>query len=243
MGEPYRDEVETLRRRLDVVNTDLAAVKQRLEHSRSLQDEQASLEAEARELNERLARGKRRSLPLLDRVQVASPCDADWSAMTGDAHRRHCAECDKHVYDLSSLTREQAEALLEEHEGSLCIRFYRRADGTVLTADCPVGVRRRRRRWAAFSALAFTTLGGTALMFLGVTATMGAPPAPAPVAMGSAAPVESAAPCATPDGREMGELSIEDVERDREHRAAEMGRKESPATTGKPALSTPARRR
>ncbi|RYE87781.1 MAG: hypothetical protein EOO75_14050 [Myxococcales bacterium] len=246
MSEPYRDDLETLRRRLDTVTTDLAAVKQRLEHTHSLETEHAALEAEARELTERLARGKRRTLPLLDRVQVASPCDAEWAAMTGDAHRRHCSECDKNVYDLSSLTREQAELLLEEHEGSLCIRFYRREDGTVLTADCPVGVKRRRRRWAAFSALAAATLGGTAMMFLGAaTVMMGAPPAPGPMAMGSAAPLVSGSasiePCEAPKMGEMievkGDLAYDDG-------AAEMGRKAPPETSSRPkappAPTTPA---
>ena len=105
MSEPYRDDVETLRRRLEVVSTDLADVRRRLQHAQALQQEQTDLEAEARELAELLARRQRRSLPVLDRVRVASPCDADWNEMTGDAHRRHCAQCDLHVYDLSALTR------------------------------------------------------------------------------------------------------------------------------------------
>ena len=172
MSEPYRDELAPLRQRLDVVNTDLAEVKRRLQGQQALHEEQASLENEARELNDRIRRRASRSLPMLDRVKIASPCDARWDDMTGDAHRRHCSECDKNVYDLSSLTRNEAEALLQKHEGELCVRFYRRADGTVLTADCPVGVSRRRRRWVAFSALALGTLGGVSL-FISTSVVMG----------------------------------------------------------------------
>jgi hypothetical protein len=95
------------------------------------------------------------SLELLNDLQVASPCTADWNEMTGDDDVRFCGECEKNVYDLSSLTSVQVRSLILEKKGKLCIRFYRRADGTVLTADCPVGVRqrvRRKRRLAVFAA-------------------------------------------------------------------------------------------
>jgi hypothetical protein len=39
------------------------------------------------------------------------------------------------------MTRHQAEALLREKEGQLCARVFRRADGTILTGNCPVGLR------------------------------------------------------------------------------------------------------
>jgi len=50
------------------------------------------------------------------------------------------------VYNLSDMTRAEAEALVTKAEGRLCIRYYQRKDGTVLTRDCPTGVRIRRRR-------------------------------------------------------------------------------------------------
>ena len=59
-----------------------------------------------------------------------------------------CNQCERHVYNFASLTRAEAEELIEEKEGRLCVRLYRRADGTVLTADCPVGVETLRRRAA-----------------------------------------------------------------------------------------------
>jgi hypothetical protein len=94
-----------------------------------------------------------RPLPVLDEIKVASPCSARWDEMIGDARVRFCAHCEKNVYNLSAMTREEAQALLVEKEGNLCARFYRRADGSTLTADCPVGVRRKRvRRIAAVAA-------------------------------------------------------------------------------------------
>lgn len=37
--------------------------------------------------------------------------------------------------------------MVAEHEGHLCVRFYTRAEGTMLTQDCPVGLRAVRYRW------------------------------------------------------------------------------------------------
>ena len=80
----------------------------------------------------------------LDSVRVASPCRADWDAMTGNNQVRHCGSCAKNVYNLSEMTRAQAESVILEHEGHLCVRFYQREDGTVLTQDCPVGMAKLR---------------------------------------------------------------------------------------------------
>ncbi len=66
--------------------------------------------------------------------------------MGGDARVRHCAQCNLNVYNLSSMSRAQAEALIERTEGRLCVRLYRRVDGTVITDDCPVGLAARARR-------------------------------------------------------------------------------------------------
>ena len=73
----------------------------------------------------------------LDNLRVARPCSADWRAMTGTDRVRHCADCNLNVYNLSALSTAEARALVEETEGRRCVRFYRRADGTVLTRDCP----------------------------------------------------------------------------------------------------------
>jgi hypothetical protein len=83
---------------------------------------------------------------LLKNVTVASPCSARWDEMSGDERSRFCSECRLHVYNLSAMTSQQAAALIREKEGNLCVRFYRRADGTLLTSDCPVGLRQRLRR-------------------------------------------------------------------------------------------------
>ena len=102
---------------------------------------------------------------LLANIRVASPCQARWADMTGDDRARFCAQCQKHVYNLSEMTAEDASDLIREKEGRLCVRFYQRADGTVLTADCPVGVaavwRRTRTLAAAVVALLCSTVAAS----------------------------------------------------------------------------------
>src|SRR5205085_5967910 len=48
--------------------------------------------------------------------------------------------------NLSGMTRTEAESLITNAEGRLCVSFYRRADGTILTRNCPVGLRALKRR-------------------------------------------------------------------------------------------------
>src|SRR5579883_2942772 len=83
---------------------------------------------------------------MLNNLRVASPCPANWQEMNGDDRVRHCAQCNLNVYNLSAMTEPEVEKLISQREGRLCVRFYQRADGTVLTRDCPVGLWRRVRR-------------------------------------------------------------------------------------------------
>jgi len=101
----------------------------------------------------------------LDEVHVAAPCSADWDTMTGDGRARFCGLCKKNVYNLSDMSRTEAEALILNTKGRICGQFYRRPDGTILTDNCPVGLRaiRNRMRWAAVAATAaFVALGAFA---------------------------------------------------------------------------------
>src|SRR5882672_7760467 len=82
----------------------------------------------------------------LDHVRVAAPCKADWDQMIGSDRVRFCGQCSLNVYNLSAMTKSDAEFLIARTEGRLCIRFYRRRDGLIITKDCPVGLRAIRRR-------------------------------------------------------------------------------------------------
>jgi hypothetical protein len=82
----------------------------------------------------------------------------NWDQMTGDSRARFCSLCSLHVYSIAELTRKQAVALISETEGRICARIYRRSDGTVITKDCPVGLRAIRRRVALVTGAVFATV-------------------------------------------------------------------------------------
>ena len=100
----------------------------------------------------------------LNNLKIASPCSANWNEMVGNERSRHCGDCQLNVYNLSGMTRTEAENFLINAEGRVCVRFFKRADGTVLTKDCPVGwqaIKRRVSKTAtAFASLIFAALGG-----------------------------------------------------------------------------------
>jgi hypothetical protein len=106
----------------------------------------------------------------LDLIDVASPCHAAWDEMTldastGEKHVRRCQQCNSNVYNLSEMTRSEAEAFVAKTEGRTCVRFFRRQDGTILTRDCPVGLRAARQRLvraaAALAGVFLTLVTGT----------------------------------------------------------------------------------
>lgn len=94
----------------------------------------------------------------LDHVSVAAPCSADWDAMIGTPQKRFCGQCRLNVYNLSGMTKREAEQLIANAEGRLCVRFYRRADGTILTENCPVGLRALKRRLSRTASAALSAI-------------------------------------------------------------------------------------
>jgi len=104
----------------------------------------------------------------LNNLKVASPCSQDWNAMLGSERKRYCGECKLNVYNLSGMSKIEAENLIMNSEGRLCVRFYKRADGTVLTQDCPVGwakVKERTKKYVtAAASLIFSFFGALGLV-------------------------------------------------------------------------------
>ena len=66
--------------------------------------------------------------------------------MIGGDRVRFCSQCQLNVYNLSTMSKFEAEALIARTEGRLCVRFYRRKDGSILTDNCPIGLRALKRR-------------------------------------------------------------------------------------------------
>jgi hypothetical protein len=87
--------------------------------------------------------------------------------MSGDDRVRSCDLCNLHVYNIARLTRKEAESLIAGAEGRICARLYRRVDGTIITKDCPVGLRAIRRRVARTAGAVFATIVGLFSVVLG----------------------------------------------------------------------------
>jgi hypothetical protein len=102
----------------------------------------------------------RKSTNPLDSIRIASPCGADWNEMYGDDRQRYCSMCRLNVYNVSEMTREAAENFLINAEGSVCLRVYRRRDGTVMTRDCPVGWARIKRNVSRAASAVFALIAG-----------------------------------------------------------------------------------
>ena len=161
-----RDPVEALRERTALLEEELRGLDQKQRERAAIESQVTRVEAELSESRALLDRlQKKRALPMLDRMSIASPCSANWDDMVGDEKSRYCGKCEKNVYNLSAMTREEAELTVLGKAGDLCVRLYQRADGTVLTQDCPVGVRRKRLRLARVLAIGSTLAGVSAALF------------------------------------------------------------------------------
>lgn len=73
---------------------------------------------------------------ILDRVCIAMPCSVDWDDMKGDDKVRLCGGCNKNVYNLSSMSKKEAEDLLASPELP-CIQISRADNGKILTDQKP----------------------------------------------------------------------------------------------------------
>lgn len=100
----------------------------------------------------------------INSIRVAMPCSAGWETMSGDERVRHCGSCKLNVYNITEMTEREVQLLIERRESRLCIRLHRRADGTVITRDCPTGLRNYRKRLAR-------SVGATLSLILGLIST------------------------------------------------------------------------
>jgi hypothetical protein len=120
----------------------------RLERT-ALATQERSIEQELEGVRTRLVETKPKAngASLLENLKIASPCPAKWEDMVGSNRERHCKECRKSVFNISGMTKLEAEAFLESAQiqsEKPCVTFLQRADGTLLTSDCLVGGDRRR---------------------------------------------------------------------------------------------------
>jgi hypothetical protein len=93
---------------------------------------------------------------ILDRINIPSPCAARWDEMVGNEEVRFCLHCSKHVNNLSQMTRKRALALVARSKGRICVRYERRADGRLRTAEPQSPLYQIKRRASRLAAGAFT---------------------------------------------------------------------------------------
>lgn len=96
----------------------------------------------------------------IDSLNVASPCPVSWESMTGDDRSRMCGQCERRIYNISRMSSAEAYELITGSSDRVCVRLFRRADGKVMTSDCPKGLAACRKRIAAFAGAAFAALLG-----------------------------------------------------------------------------------
>lgn len=94
----------------------------------------------------------------LNNIKIASPCPVSWDEMYGNERKRFCGDCKLNVYNLSGMTRDEAENLIMGSEGRLCVKFYKRADGSIITQDCPVGWAKVKQRAQMVATAAFSLI-------------------------------------------------------------------------------------
>ncbi len=97
----YRGDTDPLKAKETALASELSSLRRReRDVARALDDARSEL---------RRQRTVAFSLPVLEDVRIASPCSASWEDMTGDARVRFCGKCAKNVYNLSEMTRDEAE--------------------------------------------------------------------------------------------------------------------------------------
>lgn len=91
-------------------------------------------------------------------MRVASPCSVGWETMTGDDRVRRCDSCELNIYNFAEMTKPEIVNLIENAEGRICGRLFLRSDGTVLTKDCPVGIRAVYKQTARLAGAALSAI-------------------------------------------------------------------------------------
>jgi hypothetical protein len=172
MSDPYRNEISPLRTQLSALRAEIAGIDGRLGEADELRKRRAEVAAEVADLEKRLRNLETQTT--LDGLRIASPCKASWDDMVGDDRVRFCGQSAKNVFNVAAMTRDEAYDLMRANEAqSVCMRLHRRADGTVMTSDCPEGAKKKRVRRLALVAGGLAAAAGGALFAMGDAQTMG----------------------------------------------------------------------
>jgi len=125
----------------------------------------------------------------LQQVRVAEPCPVPWDDMTGDDKARFCTHCNRHVHNLSAMRDDEAQRLICESAGRLCIAYVPNEHGGVTPLEY-AKPKRPRFGWKLVAAIG--GLGGVASAL--VTAAYRPKPTAVPMVAGMMMPPAQQAP-------------------------------------------------
>lgn len=91
-------------------------------------------------------RFRKRSSQKMPEISIAAPCAVPWDSMEGDDRVRTCDQCELPVYNITRMSPHEVRDLVDSGTERICGRIFRRPDGTVLTKNCPAGLRALRLR-------------------------------------------------------------------------------------------------
>ncbi|MCW5821415.1 MAG: hypothetical protein KIT34_01350 [Cyanobacteria bacterium TGS_CYA1] len=107
----------------------------------------------------------------LSKVTLEKPCSQNWDEMVGDERERFCNMCSLNVYNLSSMTRDEAEEFLQvRNDGSVCLNYISDAEGKVITDNVPRPLRPLRDRLQPILRVASSFVAAFGLFATGVLA-------------------------------------------------------------------------
>lgn len=112
--------------------------------------------------------GKPIKEPILENLVNTFECNLDWNDMPGSNRVRDCGQCKCKVFNMSQMSRREANAFLVENGTSQCMILEQRQDGSIVTDECPVPLRNIRNilgklRHAVAVILTLTFSGAAAL--------------------------------------------------------------------------------
>lgn len=84
----------------------------------------------------------------LETLQLVRPCPITLEELNPAERVNFCNNCNKKVYNLSVMSTNDAEKLLEKTDGQICKMFVRNNDGRIITDNCPGWLRPLRKAFA-----------------------------------------------------------------------------------------------
>ncbi|MGB7161020.1 MAG: hypothetical protein WBD40_23365 [Tepidisphaeraceae bacterium] len=131
----------------------------------------------------------------LQQVRVAEPCPVAWDSMQGDDKARFCSHCNRHVHNLSAMPQDEAQRLVCESAGRLCIAYVPNERGGVTPLEY-AKPKQPRYGWKLVAAIG--GLGGVASALATAVYRPKPPPAGRMMVVGDFAPIRSVAPTTCP---------------------------------------------